>query len=217
MYRFIYILLILTILAGCGGSDTEAQERNDYEGVKRMVTDILKTEEGKQAINEVLAADDMQQSYVIETKVVKEAVTEALSSEEGKQFWTKLFQDPTFIESFATTLQEKQTEVTQNLMSDSNYQKKMMEILSDPEMEKQTLTLLTSQQFREHLEKVVDETLQSPAFQARMAELIAQSSQNSQSGGGGGGENDEGVAGKSEEEEGHNEQDKEEIENSAGG
>ncbi|GAB2567610.1 spore germination lipoprotein GerD [Gracilibacillus alcaliphilus] len=199
MYRFIYIVLLgLCLLTGCNNTQSEAKENTDYENTKKMVADILKTDDGKRAITEVLASDDMQQTYVIDTGVVKQAVTESLSSDQGKEFWTKMFQDPTFVEPFATTLQDQQTEVSKKLMSDPEYQKKMMEILSDPEMEKQTLTLLTSQQFREHLGTVIEETINSPMFQAKIAEMLSNS-------GGGGNQsspapgNDKGVAGKEEE------------------
>ncbi|GAE93684.1 spore germination protein GerD [Gracilibacillus boraciitolerans JCM 21714] len=174
MNRFLYILLVppLLLLTSCGGSSNEIKENGDYEGTKKMVADILKTDEGKKAITEVLASDDMQQTYVIDSKIIKEAVTETLSSDKGKEYWTKMFQDPKFVESFALALQDQQEEVIKNLMSDSEYQKKLMEVLNNPEMEKQTLTLLTSQQFRAHLEKVMEETFDSPMFKAKLSDLI---------------------------------------------
>lgn len=172
MRRFIYMLLILFILTSCGGTQTEGEKKEDYEGTKKMVADILKTDDGKKAITEALASDDMQQTYVVDSKIMKEAVSQTLTEEKGKKFWEKLFQDPAFVKSFAKALQDSQEKVTQNLMADSEYQKKLMEILSNPEMEKQTLSLLTSQQFRGHLEKVIEESFQSPMLQEQLSELL---------------------------------------------
>ncbi|MDX8047316.1 spore germination lipoprotein GerD [Gracilibacillus sp. S3-1-1] len=177
MYRFLYICCFsLLFIAGCGGEGGAAanKEQEGYEGTKKMVADILKTDDGKKAITEVLTSEDMKQTYVIESKAMKEAVQEALTSEKGKEFWEKMFNDPKFVESFAMSLQDKQEDVTKNLMSDSTYQEKLMEVLSNPEMEQQTMTLLTSQEFRSHLEKVMEETFQSPMFQAKIADLLLQ-------------------------------------------
>ena len=164
------------LLTGCNGN-TDKKGTVDYESTKKMVTDILKTDEGKKAITEVLSGDDMQQTYVIESPAMKEAVTEALSSDKGKEFWEKMFKDPKFVESFAIALQDQQKDVLKNLMSDSEYQKKLMEILSNPDMEKQFLTVVTGQEFRSHLEKVMEETFSSPMFQAKLADLILQAAQ----------------------------------------
>lgn len=172
MRQFIYILTVLLFLTSCGGNQTESEKNEDYEGTKKMVADILKTDDGKKAITEVLASDDMQQTYVLESKMVKDAINETLSNDKGKEFWTKMFEDPAFVKSFATALQDSQQEVIKNLMADSEYQKKLMEVLSNPEMEQQTLTLLTSQQFRSHLETVIEETFNSPMMQEKLSELI---------------------------------------------
>ncbi len=39
-------------------------------------------------------------------------------------------------------------------------------------MEDQTLTVLTGQKFRSHLEKVMEEMFSSPMFQAKISELL---------------------------------------------
>ncbi|MGN8647766.1 spore germination lipoprotein GerD [Gracilibacillus sp. HCP3S3_G5_1] len=203
MNRLLYILFIsLLLLSSCGGGggNTTGNNENDgYEGTKQMVADILKTDEGKKAITEVLSSDDMQQTYVVDSKVVKDAITETLSSDKGKEFWEKMFQDPKFVESFATSLQDKQEDVTKNLMSDSEYQKKLIEILSNPEMEQQTMSVLTSQQFRSHLEKVIEETFNSPMFQAKIADLLLNAAKEMQPSGQGQGSGSEQSGGSSDE------------------
>ncbi len=171
---FILTILSLLFLSACGGGgNTQGKEEGDYEGTKKMVADILKTDEGKKAITEVLSSDDMQKTYVIDAKVVQQTVQEALTSDKGKEFWTKMFQDPKFVESFSLALQDQQEKVMKTLMSDPEFQKKFIEILSNPEMEDQTLTVLTGQKFRSHLEKVMEEMFSSPPmFQAKISELL---------------------------------------------
>lgn len=194
----------MLMLTGCNAGGGEKKETGDYESTKKMVADILKTDEGKKAITEVLSSDDMQQTYVVESPAMKEAVTEALSSDKGKEFWEKMFKDPKFVEAYALAMQEQQKDVLKNLMSDSEYQKKLIEILSNPDMEKQLLTVVTGQEFRSHLEKVMEETFSSPIFQAKLADLILQAAQEmkppqesggSEGGGSSGGESGGGESG----------------------
>ncbi|WP_079707996.1 spore germination lipoprotein GerD [Paraliobacillus ryukyuensis] len=170
---FIVASICLLILSACGGGDGQASGNQEtYDTTKKMVTDILKTDEGKKAITDILADEEMQKTYVIEAKVVEDSVTKALSSEEGKAFWEKMFSDPKFVEGFSKSLMDQQKDVLKGLMSDSEYQSKMLELLANPEMEKQMLTVLKGQQFREHLEKTIQETMNSPMFKAKMSEII---------------------------------------------
>ncbi len=176
----LYIIgcISVLLLSACGGSGEQSSGNQEtYDTTKKMVTDILKTDEGKKAITDVLADEEMQKTYVIESKIVEEAVTKALSSEEGKEFWNKMFADPKFIKGFSQALMEQQTDVMQGLMSDSKYQSKMMELLANPEMEQQMVTVLKGQQFREHLEKTLQETMNSPLFKAEMTEVILKAAQ----------------------------------------
>ena len=87
-------------------------------------------------------------------------------------------------------------------MSDSEYQKKLLEFFQNPEMTEQMVSALKGQQFREHLEKTIQETLDSPMFKAKMTDTIIKAAEemkpsgDSQGGGGGdqGGEQGSGGA-----------------------
>ncbi|QDP38923.1 spore germination lipoprotein GerD [Radiobacillus deserti] len=167
------LFISFLILTACGAGGGAANgEQADYDTTKKMVTDILKTDEGKKAITEVLTDGEMQQKYVIESDVVKQSITDALTSDKGKEFWSKMFSDPKFVEEFGKTLQDQQKDIMKSLMADSEYQKKMMDILKNPEMEEQMMNVLTSQKFRENLEKVIQETIETPAFKAKVSEIV---------------------------------------------
>ncbi|MDC3417833.1 spore germination lipoprotein GerD [Aquibacillus salsiterrae] len=185
MNRIIPIALIcfsFLLLTACGGAGSANGEKTDYETTKKMVTDILKTDEGKKAITEVLNDDEMQKTFVIDSKLVKQSVTESLTSDKGKEFWTKMFEDPKFVESFAKSMQDKQEDVIKGLMSDAEYQKKMIEILQNPDMEKQMSTVVTGQEFRQYLEKVIQEQLDTPLFKAKISDLVLKAAENMKSG-----------------------------------
>jgi spore germination protein D len=45
-------------------------------------------------------------------------------------------------------------------------------VLQNPEMEKQTVKVLQSQEFRKHLQQVITETINSPLFKTKMEETL---------------------------------------------
>lgn len=175
MRRFVLISfysVIILILSACGGGNTTSGQDQDYDTMKKMMVDILQTEDGRKALIEILNDDNMQQQLVIESEVVKQSINETLASEQGSDMWTSLFKDPTFVEGFAQSMEKEHIEMMKNLMNDSEFQKQMLELLQNPEITTQMLTLLKSQQFRAHLEETIQQTLDTPLFQAKMTEIL---------------------------------------------
>ncbi|SFK50903.1 spore germination protein D [Halobacillus dabanensis] len=198
--RLLCPVLILVFLAACNGA-TGASEQADYDTTKKMVVDILKSDDGKKAMTEVLSDEKMQQSMALESEVVSQAVQKTLVSEEGKAFWSKLFSDPKFVQEFSKVLEEQQKKLMKGLMKDAEYQKLMIELYKNPEMMDQMVTVMEGQKFRAHLEKTIEETLNSPVFQAKMSETLLKAAEKMQSGGGGsessGGQSEQGSGGES--------------------
>ncbi|MBP2079086.1 spore germination lipoprotein GerD [Oceanobacillus polygoni] len=176
-------LMVLVACNGEGGSHNEG----DYEATKKMVVDILQTEDGKKALAEIMSDEKLKQELVIQSDVVKESINETLVSDKGKEMWSTLFEDPSFVEGYAKSMSEEQKELMKDLMSDAEYQKQMLELLQNPEVTNQMLSLLKSQQFKAHLEESITQTLETPLFQAKMQEILlkAAEEQAKQQGGGG--------------------------------
>src|SRR5690625_1718876 len=86
--------------------------------------------------------------------------------------WKKLFEDPEFAKTFSESLAEEQKKLFKALMNDASFQKQMIELLQNPQISQQTLTIMKSQQFREHLEETIQQTLESPLFQVKMEEIL---------------------------------------------
>lgn len=184
---FLFSLTAL-FLAACTGEASSGNQEANYDQTKKMVVDILHTDEGKKTLQEVLAEDEMKEELVINTEVVKDSVDNALTSEKAKEMWKTLFEDPKFVESFTKSMEEAQMDLMKKLMDDSKFQEKMLELLQDPKMDDQMLKVLKSQEFRSHLETTIQETLESPVFQAKMQDILlkAAEEQGGSSGGGGG-------------------------------
>ncbi|ASF37774.1 spore gernimation protein GerD [Halobacillus halophilus] len=195
--RFLCPVIILVFLAACNGSSGASQQA-DYDTTKKMIVDILKTDEGKEALTEVLSDEKMQQSMTLESEVVAQSVSDTLVSDKGKEFWSKLFADPSFVQGFSKTLEEQEKDLLKGLMKDPEYQKLLIEIYKNPEMMEQMVTVMQGQKFREHLEKTIQETLNSPVVQAKMSETMLKAAEKMKTGEGSsssGGEDQQGGSG----------------------
>jgi spore germination protein D len=169
------------VLIGCAPKE-QGNGQIDYEQTKKMVVDILKTDEGKKAIEEIMADDKMQQKFIMDQAIVSQSVESTLISDKGTDFWKKSFDEPKFVESFAKSMQSEHEQLIKDLMKDPDYQKMMIDILKDPEMEKEMVTVLKSQEFRKHLQTVMSETFESPLFKAKIESILIKAAEEMQSG-----------------------------------
>ncbi|WP_191559273.1 spore germination lipoprotein GerD [Metabacillus idriensis] len=193
----ITVIAICSILASCSPQDQPAGQL-DYEETKKMVVDILKTDDGKKAIEEILANDDMKQNLIMDQKVVSDTISKTLTSEKGVEFWQKTFEDPKFTESFAKSLKTEHEKVIKGLMKDPEYQEMLIGVFQNPEMEKEMTKVLQSQEFRKHLQEVITETISSPLFKTKMEETLLKAAKEMQQEGGSSGGGSEGGGAQSE-------------------
>lgn len=169
--RKLILLLLLISLSGCAESEA-ARGAPDYDETKKMVVDILKTDEGKKALQEIMADQEMQQKLVLDQAIVTTTIENTLTSEKGKEFWKKSFEDPKFAESFAESMKNAHEALLKNLMNDPEYREKMIEIMKDPQLSSEFTNLLKSKEYREHLKEVITETFENPIYQAKLQELM---------------------------------------------
>ncbi|CAG9622177.1 spore germination lipoprotein GerD [Sutcliffiella rhizosphaerae] len=183
-YYMLPLLLLFLGLTGCAQGEQGGQM--DYDQTKKMVVDILKTDDGKKAIEEIMADDKMKANFVLDQEVVTKSIEQTLESDKGTEFWKKAFEDPKFAETFAKSMQKEHEKLLKDLMKDPEYQGMMVQILQDPEMEKQMITVMSSQEYKKHLQKIITETFESPLFKAKIQDLLLKAAGEMQSGGQGG-------------------------------
>lgn len=183
--------MIIIMLAGCGQGEAGSNNM-DYEQTKKMIVDILKTDDGKKAIQELMEDDKMKQKLVMDQAVVSETIEKTLTSDKGTEFWKKSFEDPKFAESIAKSMKKENEQLLKNLMKDPEYRGMMIEVLKDPELEKEVTNVLKSKEYREHLQSVVTETFESPLFKAKIQEILLKAASEVKSGEKGGESEDKG-------------------------
>lgn len=184
MKKMISLLLPLLALISITGCNQEAASNGqlDYEQTKKMVVDILKTDDGKKTIQEVMSDEELRKELIMDQTVVTDTIQTTLTSEKGIDFWKKTFEDPKFAETIAKSMQKEQEQLLKNLMNDPEYRGKMIEVLKDPELAKEMSDLLKSNEYREHLKQVVSETIESPLYQTKIQELLLKAAEKKASG-----------------------------------
>lgn len=165
------LTLCLLLFGGCKQGDSSGKE-SDYETTKKMVLDILKSDDGKKAIVDMMSDEKIKKQLVIASDIVQDAIDNVLTSEKGAEMWARFFENPTFVENFAESMSDEQKKLIKSLMNDADYQKQMLELLQNPEITQQILSVMKGQQFREHLEKTVEQTLETPLFQSKITETL---------------------------------------------
>ncbi|WP_188207954.1 spore germination lipoprotein GerD [Alkalibacillus aidingensis] len=174
----IIFMIPVFLLVGCnGGGESQQSQSPDYEQTKKMVVDILKTDDGKSALQEVLKEDEMKQHLVLQSDTIGQAIEEAINSEEGKTFWKDLFEDPEFVQSYIDATEDQSIEIMQGLMHDSSYQEQIITIFNNEDMQKMILKILQSQDYKQHLEQTIEETLNNPRFKAQITEALIKAAQ----------------------------------------
>ncbi|MBW7651407.1 spore germination lipoprotein GerD [Anoxybacillus sp. ST4] len=168
-------------LAGCAQQE-KTPVQPDYDQTKKMVVDILKTDEGKKAIQEVMSDEKVKQHLVMDQEVVKKTIEETLTSDKGKAFWKKAFEDPKFAQNFAKSMKEEHEKLLKALMKDPEYQAMIVDIMQNPEMKKLIQTEMKNKDFRAHLQKVITETFSSPLFKAKIEDILIKAAEEMQGG-----------------------------------
>ncbi|WP_096438248.1 spore germination lipoprotein GerD [Alteribacter populi] len=167
-------LLVFCLLAFTGCAAMEEQNTQpDYESTKKMMVDMLKTDEGKQAIQEILQDEQVRQSIILDQAFVKDTIESTLTTEQGKGFWEEMMKDTEFTKSLAESMQEENEQVLKGLMKDPEYQGMLIDVMKDPEMEDEYLELMQSKEYRTQVMNIMTEAFESPYFIARLNTVLA--------------------------------------------
>ncbi|WP_310262418.1 spore germination lipoprotein GerD [Fictibacillus barbaricus] len=172
MYMFFFCILLAGSLTGCAQNEAQGSSQMDYQTQKKMLVDLLKTDEGKKAIKEVLSDKEIQQEILIDQDVIKQTIEQQLLSEKGEKFWQKQFKDPKFSAAFAKSMRKEHEKLMKDLMKDPQYQAEVMKIMQNPQMAQKLLSLVDTQPVRKEMKKIMLETFNSPIVQAQIQEML---------------------------------------------
>jgi spore germination protein D len=163
--------IFLLILSGCGRNQS-GEENVTYEETKKMVVDILKTDDGKKAIQEVMSDDGMKKHLIMDQKTVSDTVEKTLTSDQSKDFWQKKFSDPKFAAAYAKSMRDEHENLMKELTKDPQYRGMIMEIVKEPELQKEFNDMLKSKEMREMSKQTLIETMDSPMVKAKIQDIL---------------------------------------------
>ena len=190
------LILGALIMVGCGsaggqaGAEAGGAGQQDYGATKQMVLDILHSQEGKTALQDVMKDPSFKQQLAISDADITKAVTASIESKQTQSFLSEQAKDPKFAQALAKAVQPELIQTNKQLMKDPEYQKDMLVLLKSPEFTKNLQDLLQTPQFRTSIMKVMTEALDSPSFRMKFEDSLKKAVTDSikSTGGGGGGD-----------------------------
>ncbi|MCS7463610.1 spore germination lipoprotein GerD [Paenibacillus doosanensis] len=196
---------MIMVLASCGSDKQASQSQSGgYKDTKTMVLDILKTEDGKKAIQMALnsgiggssgggaqSEGQMKLLSAGDSQQIQLAVKDVLTDTSNNKFLQTVMTDPKFAGQFAKAIQKDTKQLQKDLMKDPDYQKSLMDAMKNPDFEKMLMDAMKGPQYRQQMKTVMQESLQSPLFRLELMNLMKkvleeESQPKAQSQGGGG-------------------------------
>lgn len=167
-------------LTGCGSEQSYAPPQGDYKEMKTMVVDILKSDEGKKAVEDALkgsggsggGSSGMQMMTVQATDQIRIAVKDTITAPEYKKEFEKIMTDPQFAGDFAKAINSENKQIHMQLIKDPTYQKAVGDIMKSPEMMKMFLDLTKTPEYRKQSMTVMQEAMQNPLFKMEVMNLL---------------------------------------------
>lgn len=184
LFRLCIILCGTTaLLTACGSDQGSSQQQLGYKEMKSMVVDILKSDEGKKAVEEALGGSgtssgggggsmNMKMMSAQSGEQIRTAVKDTLVSEEYKKELEKIMTDPKFAGEFAKAINSESKQLHMQLIKDPTYQKSIQDIMKSPEMMKSFLDLTKTSDYRKQSMTVMQEAMQNPLFRMEVLELL---------------------------------------------
>ncbi|MDO7908313.1 spore germination lipoprotein GerD [Paenibacillus sp. JX-17] len=199
MKRTVYTMLgiicsLSVLLAGCGSDQSYSPPQASYKEMKTMVVDILKSDDGKKAVEEALTGKSSSSGGEsgsggsggsgggsIGMKMlmpsqsqdqIRIAVKDTLTAPEYKKEIEKIMTDPTFAGEFAKAINSQSKQLHMQLIKDPTYQKSVEEMMKSPEVTKMFLDLTKTSEYRKQSMTIMQDAMQNPLFRMEVLTLL---------------------------------------------
>lgn len=167
--------------------------------MKTMVVDILKSDDGKKAVEEALTGENSSSKEgqsgqsseeggsgggsggsmgmkmlmpMQSAEQMKIAVKDTLVSPEYKKEIEKIMTDPRFAGEFAKAINSQSKQLHMQLIKDPSYQKSIEAMLKSPELTKMYMDLTKTPEYRKQSMTVMHDAMQNPIFRLEVMNLL---------------------------------------------
>jgi len=167
---------LIILLSSC--ATQQPPSGPDYKEIKSMVVDILKTEEGKKAIEEAQKSGDQNSSQMMqmlsspEGQQIQIAVKEVLTDPQYPEQLKTLMTDPKFAGEFAKAVQQENKEIHKQLMTDPEYQTLLLDVMKNEDFKKLMLEVMKAKEYRQQTMTIMQEAIENPLFRMELMELM---------------------------------------------
>lgn len=168
--------ILILLLSSC--ATPQSSSGPDYKEIKSMVIDILKTEEGKKAIEEVQKSGEQNSGKIMqmlsspEGQQIKIAVKEVLTDPAYPEQLKQMMTDPKFAGEFAKAVQKENEEIHKHLMKDPEYQTLLLEVMKHEDFKKIILEVLKSKEYRQQSMTIMKEAIENPLFRVELMDMM---------------------------------------------
>lgn len=173
------ICVLVTTLTACGSEQSSSSSQMGYKEMKSMVVDILKSDEGKKAVEEAMNEGEsssggmsMKMLSSASTEEIRTAVKDTITAPEYEKKIEEIMKDPKFAGDFAKAISSQSKDLHQQLIKDPTYQKSVQDIMKSPEVTKMFLDMTKSSDFRKQSMTIMTEAMQNPMFKMEVMELL---------------------------------------------
>ncbi|MBR2567526.1 MAG: spore gernimation protein [Paenibacillus sp.] len=194
MWQLCCVVLGLSVmLAGCGSDQSSSPPQGSYKEMKTMVVDILKSDEGKKAVEEALTGQSSSGggsssgegsgggSGTVGMKMlmpmqsseqIRIAVKDTITAPEYQKEFEKIMTDPQFAGEFAKAINTQSKQLHMQLIKDPTYQKSIGDIMKSPEVSKMFMDMTKTPEYRKQTMTVMQEVMQNPLFRLEVLSLL---------------------------------------------
>ena len=165
------LILCLFTLTSCSETNTESSEEN-YSETKKIIVDVLKSDEGKKAIEDVLQDESVKTELIMNQEDISNTIETTLTSDKEKKFWENAFKDPKFVKSLANGLESSHKQILKDLMTDPEYMALLTNVLKDSDMRKEFTEIMQGKDYRKELQSVLTEVIDSPLYKAKIEDIL---------------------------------------------
>ncbi len=165
------LILCLFTLTSCSETNTDSGEEN-YSETKKIIVDVLKSDDGKKAIEEILKDESIKTELVMNQEDVSKTIETALTSDKEKEFWENAFKDPKFVKALAKGLEPSHKQILKDLMTDPEYMALLTNVLKDSDMRKEFTEIMQGKDYRKELQSILTEIIDSPLYKAKIEDTL---------------------------------------------
>ncbi len=165
------LIFCLFTLASCSETNTDTSEEN-YSDTKKIIVDVLKSDEGKKAIEETLSDESVKTKLIMSQEDISKTIETTLTSNKEKQFWENAFKDPKFVEALAKGMESSHKQILKDLMTDPEYMGLLTNILKDSDMRKEFAEIMQGKEYRKELQSLLTEIIDSPLYKAKIEDIL---------------------------------------------